>query len=168
MRLCVNEERGAGFRVLGAGGGDFTAEGAEGAERGEEFVVVGAGYSNEIRSISLLPSCQGCSATLQLRVLLAASTVASATFNDSDTEPSSSIKSTVWPVSPVWGLSFIFTVPDAHSMRWMFAEALLASVKDAGLRMPLEESAAMAEPSVTGSKNASWRVPPGAVTVTVH
>ena len=33
--------------------------------------------------------------------------------------------------------------------------------------MPFDESAATAVPSVTGSKNASWRVPEGAVTVIV-
>ena len=50
-----------------------------------------------------------------------------------DTEPSRAMKSTTWPASPVYGLTFTFTVSDAHSMRCRDAEALLASVKDAGV-----------------------------------
>ena len=45
---------------------------------------------------------------------------------------------------------------------------MLASVKDAGLSTPMVALAAMAEPSVTGSKKASCSVPAGAVAVIVH
>ena len=59
--------------------------------------------------------------------------VASSMSRERDTEPSRAMKSTTWPASPVYGLSFTFTVSDAHSMRCRDAEALLASVKDAGV-----------------------------------
>ena len=50
----------------------------------------------------------------------------------------------------------------------MAAGAPLAPVKAAGFRTPLAASALTAAPTVTGSKNASWRVPAGAVTVMVQ
>ena len=49
--------------------------------------------------MSISPSSHGCDATLQLNVSFAASTVASATSNDSDTVPSNSMMSTTWPAS---------------------------------------------------------------------
>ena len=51
-------------------------------------------------------------------------------------------------------------------MRWIVADASFASVNAAGFSCPLDESAATADPSVTGSNSASWRVPSRVLTVT--
>ena len=51
----------------------------------------------------------------------------------------------------------------------MVADAPFASVNDAGFNTPFGPSAAtVCYPTVTGSKNNSCNVPPGAVTVTVQ
>ena len=51
-------------------------------------------------------------------------------------------------------------------MRWIVAAAPFASVKAAGSNWPIDESAATADPSVTGSNSASCRTPVGAVAAT--
>ena len=129
--------------------------------------------ASRMRNISLSPLCHGCDVTGQLSVSLAASTVAAATFNDRDTEPSRAMKSTAWPAIPVWGERATFTVPVApepgsHAMRSMVVVAPLASANDAGLSTPFAPSAATALPTVTGSKNNSCSTPSGALTVTVQ
>ena len=129
--------------------------------------------ASRMRTISLSPLRQGRDATGQLNVSLAASTAASETFNDKDTEPSSAMKSTAWPAIPVWGERATFTVPVApepgsHAIRSMVVVAPLAPANNAGFRTPFAPSAATALPTVTGSKNASCSTPLGAVAVTVH
>ena len=124
--------------------------------------------TSRMRSISSSPSSHGCDGTDQLSDSFAASTAAASVFRESDVVPSKAMKSTMWPAMPVWGLSFSFTVPGSHEIRSMVADAPAASVNVAGFRTPLVSSAATVVPSVTGSKNASCRVPSGAVTVTVQ
>ena len=53
------------------------------------------GGASRILTISRSPSSQGCSATVQLSVSFAVSTVAATSSNDSDTVPSNSMKSRI-------------------------------------------------------------------------
>ena len=58
---------------------------------------VGWMFKGEIRSMSKSPSCQGWSETDHVRVPAVESSVAEETARERDTEPSSSMKSSLWP-----------------------------------------------------------------------
>ena len=58
---------------------------------------VGWMFEGEIRSMSVSPLCQGWSETDQERVPAVVSSVAEDTGRERDTEPSRSMKSSLWP-----------------------------------------------------------------------
>ena len=104
-----------------------------------------------IRSMSKSALCQGWLGTDQERVPAVVSSVAEDAGSERDTEPSSSMKSSLWPESEACVERDRTTDPLSH-LRPVIEVDVPSTVKEAGLRTPLEASAPTPEAMVTGQR----------------
>ena len=115
---------------------------------------VGTVVEGEIRSMSVSPSSQGRSDTVQVRVPAVVSSVAEDAGSERDTEPSSSMKSSLWPEREEKEERESTTEPLRQLRAEMVVDVPLTE-KEAGFMTPLDPSTPTPDPSVTGSKKAS-------------
>ena len=118
-------------------------------------VAVGSGVVEAaIRSMSKSALCQGWSGTGQVRVPAVESSVAEDAGSERDTEPFSSMKSSLWPEREDKGERDRTTEPLSH-LRPVMEVDVPSIEKAAGFMTPLDPSTPTPDPSVTVSKKAS-------------